>query len=533
MSSGALPDEIIREILTPALRVPDKIFRSTNEVSPFSTYAESSSAFLLVCKSWLRVATPLLYHVVALRSKPQARALERALRGNQILATFIKKLRVEGGFGASMHHILRLGKNIEEIWLILNIWSADSVTGLCSGLPLANPRRLIFFLGDAGENAPTRKLLNTVCECITTWKRLSTVDLSLHGVRTWRIAKSTLLLALHKSESLKTITLTEPQSDPTLLLSLAKIPSLEVIHIVDDGNYTSHWMKSPGMKEVLADERQGELFRYGCMDGGDNMDVTDELTHDEQVNPSKEDLMTFDPSFVALQSTTEEVKTKIWSNIVYFSLLATDPNSDAERRRLEARSRFSSETSLNSKCIAQILRTNILLVSKLFYNTAMRHYYRYFTVGGQDKLTIFEDRISRNPSLGSAIHHLEISFCWGVAEYFRPVLVNATNLVHLTSIRSRDVSLDYQSLVTLAAQVGSKLQTLTGFAIARPSSPKSPTPLYAFTALRALDWDSSMRLKFEHEDVPTDALPCLERLSFVSSNDTFLRLLECMTSVEF
>ncbi|KAJ7801061.1 hypothetical protein B0H14DRAFT_3490040 [Mycena olivaceomarginata] len=55
MSDHSLPDEIISEILSPALKVPDEAFCDTSNVSPFSNYSESTSAYLLVCKSWLQV----------------------------------------------------------------------------------------------------------------------------------------------------------------------------------------------------------------------------------------------------------------------------------------------------------------------------------------------------------------------------------------------------------------------------------------------------------------------------------------------
>ncbi|KAJ7443506.1 hypothetical protein B0H11DRAFT_1696528, partial [Mycena galericulata] len=91
----------------------------TAEPSPFASFSESSSASLLVSKSWLRVSTPLLYHVVVLRSKAQAGALRTALSRNPVLGRFIKKLRVEGGFGKHMHDILKVASNITDIFLSL------------------------------------------------------------------------------------------------------------------------------------------------------------------------------------------------------------------------------------------------------------------------------------------------------------------------------------------------------------------------------------------------------------------------------
>ncbi|KAF7319604.1 F-box domain-containing protein [Mycena chlorophos] len=78
----SLPDELISEILSPALKVPEKLFSNLSPISPFAKYSVSTSSILLVCKAWLRVATPLLYDVVILRSKAQAKALGDALKLN-------------------------------------------------------------------------------------------------------------------------------------------------------------------------------------------------------------------------------------------------------------------------------------------------------------------------------------------------------------------------------------------------------------------------------------------------------------------
>ncbi|KAJ7166447.1 hypothetical protein C8R43DRAFT_836059, partial [Mycena crocata] len=75
-----IPNEIIHEILSPALCVSEEAFSATSPDLPFAKISESSSAFLLVSKAWLRVATPLLYNIVIIRFKAQAQALAVALR---------------------------------------------------------------------------------------------------------------------------------------------------------------------------------------------------------------------------------------------------------------------------------------------------------------------------------------------------------------------------------------------------------------------------------------------------------------------
>jgi hypothetical protein len=171
--ANVLPDELIKEILTPALKVSDELFSDTSSTSPFSTYSRSTSAYLVVAKGWLRVATPLLYHVVVLRSKAQAQALEAALRNNPQLGTYIKKLRIEGGYGTALYSIIKSAPNVTDLFVSLEIWSSDSVSGLCRGLPKMNPTRVI--LHDPPKrifNSLVDKLFDVLCECVKSWERL-------------------------------------------------------------------------------------------------------------------------------------------------------------------------------------------------------------------------------------------------------------------------------------------------------------------------------------------------------------------------
>ncbi|KAJ7655444.1 hypothetical protein B0H17DRAFT_956439, partial [Mycena rosella] len=82
-------------------------------------------------KSWLRVATPLLYSVVIIRSKARAQALQATLQGAPELGRFVKKLRVEGGFGKPMHSILRNTPNVTDIFVSLQLRAADSPIWPC------------------------------------------------------------------------------------------------------------------------------------------------------------------------------------------------------------------------------------------------------------------------------------------------------------------------------------------------------------------------------------------------------------------
>jgi hypothetical protein len=173
---SVLPDEIISEILSPALKVSDELFSDTSDVSPFAKYSPSTSAYLVVCRDWLRVATPLLYNVVVLRSRSQANALEKVLETHKEFGRFIKKLRVEGGYGIAMHTILKCAPNITDIFLSLAIWSSDNTQGLCKGLPLINPRRVILVesprVRKPLKNQNLTALTKVILACIVKWDNM-------------------------------------------------------------------------------------------------------------------------------------------------------------------------------------------------------------------------------------------------------------------------------------------------------------------------------------------------------------------------
>jgi hypothetical protein len=174
MAAESLPDEILSEILSPALGVSEEMFSDTKGRSPFASLSVSSSSALLVCRAWLRVATPLLYHVVVLRSKAQARALQAALRGNPDLGNFIKMLRLEGGFGASIQHILQKTPNITDIFLSLQVRASDSTDGLALGLQSINPRRMIIYDHpiEPLKNKHVMGLVDAIEKCVLKWSNL-------------------------------------------------------------------------------------------------------------------------------------------------------------------------------------------------------------------------------------------------------------------------------------------------------------------------------------------------------------------------
>lgn len=182
--SSLLPDEIVKEILCQSgLVISAEDFRNTDiGRSPFADSTHTStSAALLVCKQWLRVATPLLYHTIVLRSKAQAQALEVALRRkNKMLGAYIKWMRLEGHYGAVMKNILDAASKLTDLYFPSSLTTHESASGLVKALPSLSPKRLILYNMDARHEssmtAPgvrTREFINALCDCIASkWESL-------------------------------------------------------------------------------------------------------------------------------------------------------------------------------------------------------------------------------------------------------------------------------------------------------------------------------------------------------------------------
>ncbi|KAH6915562.1 hypothetical protein BKA70DRAFT_1091704, partial [Coprinopsis sp. MPI-PUGE-AT-0042] len=98
-------------------------------ISPFSCYELTTSTILVVCRAWLRVVTPVLYHTFVLQSKPHAQALAMTLKENAQLDQFIPKFRLEVGFGNAVYDILRRASSITDFSIPGDLNSNESIGG--------------------------------------------------------------------------------------------------------------------------------------------------------------------------------------------------------------------------------------------------------------------------------------------------------------------------------------------------------------------------------------------------------------------
>ncbi|KAF7353945.1 hypothetical protein MVEN_01080800 [Mycena venus] len=465
--ASSLPEEIISEILSLVLDVPDAMFSDTSVTSPFvpGSSQVSASTILVVSKTWLRVATPLLYKTVVIRSKPQASALATAFKGQQNLGRYVKKLRLEGGFGKYMHPILKRSPNITDLFLSVQMWASDNVSGLV--------------LDGLRNNCITR-LFFAVAECIEKkWANLTILEIS--RVPSYGLEREQLRDAICASNTLEKLSLIlQPHSsDYPYINEMADIPSLTTIEIHDKPRRKG-WRGDFDIDDERATPRLRSLIR-----------VTPEPSVQESipvipppVNPNS--------GFRPMSSAPQSVVDLVWNHVFSFAMFAVEEKAPGKSSSWPERK--------NSD------RLNILLVSTTFKRLALPYLYGYpifldDTKSGllsDKKLQQFSERLCQDPSLGSHVRDLEIHLP-PVNRRRKPK--PPPDLILISIFRRTPglqrligdgvVSMSWSTFAVLAEAAGQALLEVRGFSIEADGQQKQlylPTVFDDLQSLQSFTW---------------------------------------------
>ncbi|KAJ7210165.1 hypothetical protein GGX14DRAFT_626594 [Mycena pura] len=531
-----LPDETISEILSPALSVPDDAF-SDNSLDPFATYSESSSAYLLVCKSWLRVATPLLYNVVVLRSKAQAKALAHAVSKNNVLGLFMKKLRVEGGYGQPMYTILKCAPNVSDLYLSFDIFAPDSTDGLCRGLHLINPIRLILRDKHFLKNKMVLNLVHSVTETIPKWDRLSV----LHWPYDFTTPRFNMIAwALVQANRLHTIFIESIHTAKVVYEALKECP-LRQIHIqesVSDRELAIYKFQDQRLTALVQYTKKSEKVPCG------------RVAPDDQISQKVSVIPSLNPHFTPMRATSKAVQDAIWSRVLYFAMTVPervqDPTFKVTHRGL-----------------------HLLLVSKTFHRLGLPHYYAHIKLDSSLAASNLAFVLSRRPSLAPNIKVISASGgdyssdseydsdtdplatvngsnhadrgsdgkpC---ADPILAVLSQTNRLRELTSqfaeenardcivVNLGEIEISWPAFVAMAKCSGSVLRECSSLVGAKRDA--SPTVFNDLVELRKLYWRCDTTFSCNQTDTLVDALPNLEDLHVLGREcKSFLTVLSMM-----
>ena len=162
-SFDLLPDELLHLVLAQLLFVDYDMFSHRSPVHFLARRAEATS-LSLVCRRWRHVAVPVIYESVILTSESEAKTLVSVL---QHVGPYIKKLRIEGGYGHPIHVILSKIPGLTFINVSLDILSKQKAGGLCSSLKFINPKHVVLRDSKILGNQGVSNVIDVLIECMT------------------------------------------------------------------------------------------------------------------------------------------------------------------------------------------------------------------------------------------------------------------------------------------------------------------------------------------------------------------------------
>lgn len=146
-SEKAIPEELLREILSYSLRVHPKEFLSfrqdceaifmvpTPEPTTKETEKLPASHLMLVSKRWLRVGTPLLYESVKVSTPAHLSTLRTLLSSSPEVGHAVRNLRLERVYNTELEPTLGHMPNLCALYLYVGVPSSCSNLGLLRVLP--------------------------------------------------------------------------------------------------------------------------------------------------------------------------------------------------------------------------------------------------------------------------------------------------------------------------------------------------------------------------------------------------------------
>ncbi|KAJ7878515.1 hypothetical protein B0H14DRAFT_2711342 [Mycena olivaceomarginata] len=475
MSDHSLPDEIISEILSPALKVSDEIFSDTNEVSPFAN-----------TPNHLRLPSRLQIMASCLNAPPVQRRAGNVHQEAQ-------GLKVDMGHPCLLYCNPRPTSPTSSFpsKFIPQITPMD----YGKGLSLLNPNRLI--LWDLSRTPPRNKmvsqLLEALAKSIAQWDRLVVFDCPF--VMSANRAKK-VISPLIKSRRLHTLAIPHYQRNP-YLSRFKMVPKLMALLKFTDMTTRALDQLEPGQLEPAL-----------------------ELPF---IAPS------LTPSFTPLAGAPEDVDNKVWARVLHFAMsvpeLANGVKSKDVPRRLPlllVSKNFTHRLGLSSYYVHVVLRRSSALTkfaSVLSSNLSIGPHVRslvaaYWAIFGESSDSEDEPDTSEratDPKRSDADLRNDAMLA---------ILSRTTGLVRfggrkvipddLYASRAEE-PISWDAFEAMVQCSGSTLRECVVRVAVRENALSSATIFDGFTVLRTLAWDS--RTAFQVANAPANGSSFLVVLS--------------------
>jgi len=228
------PEELLERIIALAIHSHTGSFpRPSWHVRP---PAKCSASILLVNKTFLRIATPLLYRTLPLRSPTHlSLLLTNAFRPNPVLATHVRTIVISGGAFDGLDELVHFCQRVEEFDITLDSlpWEEDTMSRFSRALPAMSGIKHLVLRKDAYLSQKKPKyIISQLSRAIPYWSSLETVNIKFRFSSD--PTTSLFVSALSKAPKLKTFRALLPAIWNTTLLTISQNPNLERIHLSPD-----------------------------------------------------------------------------------------------------------------------------------------------------------------------------------------------------------------------------------------------------------------------------------------------------------
>ncbi|TRM68539.1 hypothetical protein BD626DRAFT_117931 [Schizophyllum amplum] len=515
MSVMHLPDEIINKLLAHIMSVSDADFEHGGQdhamESPFVRYGQlSTSVLLLVCKDWLRVGTPLLYHTVILRSTAQAQALDSALMRTPELGKFIRRLRLEGGFGFYVQGVCAIARNIEALALPFDYAAKDSTSGIQNALPTMDLKYLVMIpsyritcTSSFPSNKNTDALNASVHEMIPRWKRLREITICPMMMFTFRLHSWWPIWA-------------------GLARALKGAPQLRVLNVAIDLTFK---LMCPVWLEEAVENQHLEVvaFRRPRTKDWDELEprlsprlrALAKFAEEKEADVAKWPAQT---SFPLTRAPTE-VQRKIWREVLgyFFRIYETGFDHPFDR---------SFSTRKKNKT-----RLRYALVCREFHHVIRelhRELHHSFIINSPSSLEEFQRVLRENPAASRHLTCLFLCKRWRPAYLLPQDFLTAHNLSSLICIRgeSKDATrISGDSFKHLLQTGASTLLELNGVQIIDKSGIVDATLFHKLAKIQIFYWDSTLKISMQEMTPSPECFRYLRALWCVGTT-SFLDFME-------
>ncbi|KAI0370167.1 hypothetical protein BV20DRAFT_1121415 [Pilatotrama ljubarskyi] len=475
-----VPDEVLEVILQHTLIIPEVTFESWRTPSTFAGSPRThTSDVLLVSRRWHDLGDPWLFESAILRTGKQvagfARSLGKANARGVKRARYLRRLRIEGGYGNRFNQVLGAAPGIVTLFMGFDISLDDSSAGLKRALQRINPSKLLM---DAtpGRHDNTQNALSlhaAVGTALSSWTHLKRIDTSPEFTfwePLWPPLKN---LPALEYVSMATKTVNSLRRHP-VLENLALNPSVKIIQIRDG----ARWLK---VRRSGPDYPREKLY----LGEGKNMTPCIEFPLNDVVRPHPAAL--------------PDLPDKLWSRILGY---ATHVHGYDYLELDDESVKLSAMEKVNWT------RRSVLLVNRHFHRLGLRYLYSVPHFASNKAIIGFIERVNSSEDIASFVRVLYV-------DDKLPVPLEArisVPLVKLVRVNTR-----FQVLPDLDSHLGPGQTARLEWAaqVLTPSTAVAPPTFLRFPYLRHLVLHGGHGEQIQ--PVCSAALPQLECLSLYNS----------------